>query len=175
MMSLKIPGRLAIFLLALCVPYAAQVRAAQLIYDIDNPGNAPYRSSVQNQSCKSNALCTLYFQGAGSTTSNRLVVKHVSCGFGPVGPNVTPVQANLVNYGQAKGAPVMTNYLPIIFNALDLSTNPAQSSYVVSEETTAIFLSNETPVIFVQLSDPTGSASSTFVTCSLTGYIARPQ
>jgi hypothetical protein len=88
---------------------------------------------------------------------------------------VTPVQANLVNGGQAKGAPVMTNYLPIIFNALDLSTTPAQSSYVVSDETTAVFTSNETPLIYVQLSDPTTSSSATFVTCSLTGYVARPQ
>jgi hypothetical protein len=175
-MSLKkTPARLVIFLLATSVVCAGPARATQAVYNVDDPGNSPYRSSVQNQSCKSNSLCTLYFQGAGSTTNNRIVVKHVSCGFGPVGPNVTPVQANLVNYGQAKNAPVMTNYLPIIFNALDLSTNPAQSSYIVSEETTAIFISTETPVIFAQLSDPTGSSSSTFVSCSLTGYIARPQ
>jgi hypothetical protein len=171
----KMLARPVIIFFATIIFFAGEARASQAVYDVDDPGNSPYRSSVQNLSCKSNRLCTLYFQGAGSTTNNRIVVKHVSCGFGPVGPNVTPVQANLVNGGQAKGAPVMTNYLPIIFNALDFSTTPAQSSYVVSEETTAVFTSNETPLIYVQLSDPTTSNSATFVTCSLTGYVARPQ
>jgi hypothetical protein len=174
LLQLRMTAIAASTMLALCLAAAGQARAAATaVYDLDNPGNAPYRASIQNQSCKSNALCTFYFPTSGA--SNRLVVTRVSCGFGPVGPNVTPIQANLVNSGQAKDAPVMTNYMVIIFNGLDFSQNPPQSNYVISEQTTAIFLSNETPAIFVQLSDPTGSKSATFVTCSLVGYIARPQ
>jgi hypothetical protein len=147
---------------------AARAAAPTATYNIDDPGNSPYRHTTQRTTPCPGIECILEFPAP--PPGWRLVVTHVSCDAATGAAPTTVVAASLTSIvGTNEGD--ISDYLPVTLQG----TKGSISLYNANAQTAMVYQPGERPAVVFFAGTFSGKLNIGIAACTVLGYAAKIQ